>query len=85
MTQEYLPKAVIDAINSCLHDMATPIIGQERPLLVSYDSIRSRLKDMHEWRFICEDKVEHTYASQWVVTKVPGWGYCFTPKAGVRE
>lgn len=78
-----LPKSVIDAINSCLVDMATPIIGQERPLLVSYDSIKERLRDKNEWRYTCTDAVEEVYASDWIVQKIPGWGYSFTPKVTV--
>lgn len=83
-----LPKSVIDAINSCFVDMATPIIGQERPLLVSYDSIKERMKEHGKGKgnfavWINVDGVKEAYASDWVVQMIPGWGYSFTPKATV--
>ena len=88
---DYLPKAVIEAINSCLVDQASPIIGQVRPLLVSYDSIRSRLqKPMAD--LVSEidglamlGLVHDTYATSWWVEGIKGWGYCFTPKVVGRE
>jgi hypothetical protein len=85
--QQVLPKSVIEAISSCLVDMATPIIGQERPLLVSYDSIKLRMPHK-AWDAFCygktgneiEDMISATYGNDWVVNMLAGWGYSFTPR-----
>lgn len=83
-----LPKDIAESINECLKHMATDIIGQTRPLLVSYASIIHRCPRV-KGMVVTEgtrtfDRLTHdiaeAYGQSWVVTKIPDWGYCFNPK-----
>lgn len=83
-----LSKDIREAINSCLVDQATDLVAQTRPLLVSYASIIHRcprVKDMvvvegtRSYDHLTASIIE-AYGHSWVVTKIPGWGYCFNPK-----